>query len=120
MVSQIIQKEFRDNDMSFRFGGEEFVVILRSHNLESCRAALDRLRNRIADHHFAKVGQVTISIGATQLTQDTFHITLMNYADQALYYSKNNGRNQVRFFEDIVAAGEAERETISSGQVHFF
>lgn len=120
MVAQIIQAEFRDNDMAFRFGGEEFVVILRSHNIESCRTALERLRNKIADYHFAKAGQVTISIGATQLAHEVFHVTLMNYADQALYYSKNNGRNQVSFFEEMVEAGVAERETITDGAIHVF
>jgi predicted signal transduction protein with EAL and GGDEF domain len=47
-------------------------------------------------------------------------MTLLNYADQALYHSKNNGRNRATFFEDMVADGLAEFETAKSGSVDLF
>lgn len=119
LVAQIIKGCFREDDMIFRFGGEEFVVILRSENRTSCGVALERLREKISKYDFPRVGNVTISIGATELISETFHVTLMDYADQALYHSKDNGRNQTSFFEDLIASGKAKEQEVNEGDVHF-
>lgn len=111
LISQLLKSSLRSNDMIFRFGGEEFVVLLRCTDLDACRRVLDRLRETIAIFDFPRVGQVTVSIGAVQLTNRVFHVTQMDHADQALYYSKRNGRNRTTFFEDMVARGEASTGT---------
>ncbi|MBT7307012.1 MAG: GGDEF domain-containing protein, partial [Gammaproteobacteria bacterium] len=41
-------------------------------------------------------------------------------ADQAFYYSKNNGRNQVTFFDDLVAMNKAKVEPVESGEIDLF
>jgi predicted signal transduction protein with EAL and GGDEF domain len=66
------------------------------------------------------VGQVTISIGATEMIRNTFAGTLLDYADKALYYSKQNGRNRVTFFEDMESQGLATREVAPSENLDFF
>ena len=119
LIAQIIKACFRQDDMIFRFGGEEFVVILRSENRTTCEVALERLREKIANYDFPRVGSVTISIGVTELISDIFHVTLMDYADKALYHSKDSGRNQTTFFEDLVISGKAEEQEINEGGVHF-
>ncbi|MEH6348354.1 MAG: GGDEF domain-containing protein [Bermanella sp.] len=119
LIAQIIKGCFREDDMVFRFGGEEFVVILRSEDRTTCQVALERLREKIANYEFPRVGSVTISIGVTELISDTFHVTLMDYADKALYHSKGSGRNQTTFFEDLVTSGKAKEQEINEGGVHF-
>ena len=119
LISQIIKGCFREDDMIFRFGGEEFIVILRSEDRTTCEVALERLREKIATYDFPRVGNVTISIGVTELISDIFHVTLMDYADKALYHSKDSGRNQTSFFEDLVTTGKAKEQEINEGGVHF-
>lgn len=120
LLARLMKSSFREDDMMFRFGGEEFVLIIRCSEQDSCRHALERFRKTVENHYFPQVGQVTISIGATQMDDETFAGTLLDYADQALYHSKRNGRNQTTFFEDIVATGAARKEEIAPGEISFF
>jgi len=120
LLSQLLMSEFREDDMIFRFGGEEFVVIIRCPDKETCRKILERFRLKVASTRFAQVGQVTISMGVMEMTGDTFTGTLIDYADQALYHSKNNGRNQTTFFEDMVNVGLGHVENVTPGGIDFF
>lgn len=120
LLSQLMKSSFRQDDMIFRFGGEEFVLIVRCPDQASCLVTLDRFRERIARHSFPQVGTVTISLGVTKMARETFLPTLLDYADQALYHSKRNGRNQVTFFEDMVAQGLAKVESIKTDDILFF
>lgn len=120
LVANILKLTFRDDDFIFRFGGEEFVVIIRCPSEDACRGILERLRKSLESHPFPQVGRVTVSIGATRMARDIFAVTLMDYADKALYHSKNNGRNQVTLFEDMVAQGLATIEQIESGSIDLF
>ena len=120
LIAQLLNECFRDDDFVFRFGGEEFVAILRTPDRASCEKMLARLRGTVEEKEFPGVGNITISIGAVQMTPDTFHVTLLDYADQALYKSKDNGRNQVTFFEDMVSQGQAHYENVEAGEVDLF
>ncbi|WP_169333596.1 GGDEF domain-containing protein [Leeia oryzae] len=120
LFSQIMKSTFRSDDMLFRFGGEEFVIVLRCRDQESCREVLERFRQRIEDRNFPQVGVVTVSMGAVKLDPDTFSATLLDYADKALYHSKHNGRNQVTFFEDMLAEGTASRHVVEAGDISLF
>jgi len=120
LLAQKMMSTFREDDMIFRFGGEEFVLILRSPDQAGCRTALDRFRQAIENFEFPQVGQVTISLGACRMSRDIFTATLLDYADRSLYHSKHNGRNQVTFFEDLVAAGLASIQEIEPGEITLF
>jgi predicted signal transduction protein with EAL and GGDEF domain len=63
---------------------------------------------------------ITISIGVCEFQKDVFHVTLMDQADQALYYSKQNGRNRVTFYEEIVEAGLAKDNSVTHGDIDLF
>ena len=63
---------------------------------------------------------MTVSLGAVQFSRDVFPVTLLNYADQALYASKSGGRNQVTFFEDMMSEGSAKLEEVKAGGVELF
>ncbi len=99
--SQIMEKSFRYNDFLFRFGGEEFVVILNLVEMASARNVFDRFRETIAQFNFPTVGRVTVSIGVTHIDSHALPASLLDHADKALYHAKGQGRNQVVFYEDM-------------------
>lgn len=98
-LAQLMKTSFRHDDMLFRFGGEEFSILLKGVNLEQAARTLERFRTRVCDHRFPQVGQVTISLGLTFMTPGKFPSALLGNADKALYYSKEHGRNQLNCFE---------------------
>jgi len=104
IVAQLMLRNFRKNDLVYRFGGEEFVVIVASDDLRGAIESFERLRKTIEEHPFPQVGQVTISIGITELRDAAMPVQLLGHADQALYYAKEHGRNQVCFYEDLVSS----------------
>ncbi|MBL7004016.1 MAG: GGDEF domain-containing protein [Gammaproteobacteria bacterium] len=120
IFSNILKQSFRETDMLFRFGGEEFVAILNNRDKEAAYQALERLRTTVEDSEFPGVGHITISIGAVKMTNDIFHVTLLEYADQALYFGKSNGRNQLNFFEDLLDQGHVQLESIDTGDIELF
>lgn len=106
LVSQLMKKCFRGTDQLFRFGGEEFVIVLDHATTEGVEIAFDRLRQTIATFEFPQVGRVTISLGYSQICPTDSPSTCVERADAALYYAKHHGRNNIRSFETLVAAGE--------------
>ena len=120
LLTQTMKTYFRSEDMIFRFGGEEFVFILNNLNQVDCRKILERFRKVIENQYFPQVGQVTVSLGACRLSRESYSVTLIDYADKALYHSKKNGKNQLTFFEDLVALGLEKFENIQTGDIVLF
>ncbi|MFA5984673.1 MAG: GGDEF domain-containing protein [Methylococcaceae bacterium] len=100
---QLMENSFRYIDFIFRFGGEEFVVILNQVTKNDARKILNRFRADVEQYNFPLVGQVTVSIGATQIQSHDIVVPslLLDNADKALYSAKDHGRNQVILFEDM-------------------
>lgn len=100
-VAYLILENFRKTDMVFRYGGEEFVVIMTETSLENSLIPLERLRKTIENNNFIFKGEkikVTISIGTeTNHTESTEEF--LNNADKALYQAKQSGRNQTVLFK---------------------
>ena len=97
----------RRTDMLFRFGGEEFVVLLPGVNATGAAQAAERLRNIIEKHVFSsRQGQVpvTISLGTASLTAEDTLKSFFDRADKAMYTAKNAGRNQVACSKEVPAA----------------
>jgi len=120
LLANIMKESFRENDLIFRFGGEEFVVILRAPDQEACSNALERFREKVQDTDIPRVGNITVSLGYVKMLKSIFHMTLLSYADQALYFSKDNGRNRATFFDDIVETGDAQLESLDIGDIDLF
>lgn len=100
-VAYLILENFRKTDMVFRYGGEEFVVIMTETSLENSLIPLERLRKTIENNNFIYKGKkitVTISIGVETNQTDTTD-EFLNNADKALYQAKQNGRNQTVLFK---------------------
>ena len=100
-VAYLILENFRKTDMVFRYGGEEFVVLMTETSLENSLIPLERLRKTIENNNFIFKDEkikVTISIGAeTNHTESTEEF--LNNADKALYQAKQSGRNQTVLFK---------------------
>ena len=100
----------RQSDVLARFGGEEFAVLLVQTDQDLATEIAERIRYQI-DSHKISLGNstdlsVTISIGCTTLDSHDGNLTtadasqkLLMRADEALYRSKQQGRNQVNFFK---------------------
>jgi diguanylate cyclase (GGDEF)-like protein len=105
LIANLLQSSFRAQDRVFRFGGEEFVVLLRSTTLENARKIIDRFRADVEAHAFPQVGRVTVSVGFTSIRAADSPVVTLGHADQALYFAKANGRNRACYYEELVAAG---------------
>ena len=97
-VAQSVKNTVRASDIVFRFGGEEFVVILSNTAVGGAMLLAERIRQAVEslliyEEQFRV--SVTISLGVTQLqTGDSVKELFVN-ADKAMYQAKHNGRNQV-------------------------
>jgi diguanylate cyclase (GGDEF)-like protein len=98
-VAEVIRRHARDADVAGRYGGEEFAVLLPDTDKEGARVFSERLRQAIEAEVVEHEGQrirCTISLGVADLSQPLEgYESLIERADQALYDSKENGRNQV-------------------------
>jgi diguanylate cyclase (GGDEF)-like protein len=108
LLAQMMRAQFRPVDRLYRFGGEEFVVLLSRTPADAARTPLERLRSAVESRVFSRVGRVTISIGYTQIQLLDDAAGAFGRADAALYHAKQNGRNQVQFWESLVEAGLLE------------
>lgn len=106
LLAHIMRKVFRHGDRLFRFGGEEFVILLEPAAFDDARAVFERFRKAVEDHEFPQVGQVTISLGFTRIRSQDVPATIIGQADEALYYAKHHGRNQAHSYEKLVEAGQ--------------
>ena len=100
-VANIIRNSIRDYDILCRYGGEEFILLLRGAILLADTEKLcGRIRRQIQDRNFEYGGvsiKLTISIGAC-FQDDTNELTIediISKADKALYESKKHGRNRI-------------------------
>jgi len=119
LISQKMKECFRSTDLLFRFGGEEFVVIIEPISADKVNTVLNNFRKTLADHQFPQVGQVTISIGYAMIQENDYPPTILNFADQALYYAKEHGRNCVYNYEALVVDGEIQDQK-KSGAIDLF
>lgn len=101
LISQLMRRSFHGADQLFRFGGEEFIVILEHASEAGALLALERLRTAIAKYQFPQVGSVTVSIGYTRINSQDIPTLCLARADAALYYAKEHGRNNVRNSEEL-------------------
>lgn len=111
LFSRLMTKSFRHYDLLFRYGGEEFVVVLNNTDLETALTILERFRITIENYNFPQIGRKTISIGVTEISNQTMLSNVIDRADKALYYAKKNGRNQVCCYEKLVGAGLISNKT---------
>ncbi|WP_347329580.1 GGDEF domain-containing protein [Marinimicrobium locisalis] len=96
-VAQLISDTLRDSDLVYRYGGEEFVVLLSNTGPEGAAVIAERLRHTVAQVFARTERPVTVSMGISTRRQEgevSLH-SLFDRADHALYRAKARGRNRV-------------------------
>ena len=94
ILTDIIKKLSRKDDVVARIGGEEFVLILPNEDSESAFKIAERLRTTVASTNMDVIGFITISVGIATWPEHSNDIDqVYKYADKALYYAKEHGRN---------------------------
>ena len=94
-IASRLRRSLRGNDMVARWGGEEFIVLLRDCALSDARRLAEDIRAAIAEVPFGALGSLTVSIGAAEIRANEDLTSWLGRADQALYRAKRAGRNEV-------------------------
>jgi diguanylate cyclase (GGDEF)-like protein len=94
-----VRAQLREGDLIGRWGGEEFLVMLRDTDLDAAMLVAEKIRKCVettetvyAEQHF----RLTTSLGVALLRDGDTQDSLINRADRALYAAKQDGRNRVR------------------------
>ncbi len=104
-LAKLLEGQIRRNDRLFRYGGEEFVILVQGASEDSLDVMARKLRGNVEDRLRGPNGMpVTVSIGGALLRDDESTETWFARADAALYACKNAGRNQVLIDPEPLAA----------------
>lgn len=91
----VVNLNIRKSDIFARWGGEEFLILCSNTDQEQAIALANKLRQEIEAKDFTVAGRVTSSFGVAQLMREETKEMLLKHVDDALYYSKEHGRNRV-------------------------
>jgi len=97
-VVTFIRSQLRENDIFGRYGGDEFIVFfpnIMQHDVENIALRMQE-KLRICQ---TSVPPITLSIGICHFCMYSSLYQMIEYADKALYVAKNNGRNQIAFYQ---------------------
>ena len=98
-LGNILRAQVRTCDYAFRYGGDEFIILLGSSNAENSKRVAERIRKAVEEHSFEIEGhsmKLTISIGLAAYPEHAQTAQgLIQLADQAMYYGKRKSRNVV-------------------------
>lgn len=119
LVARLLRHGFRFHDRLYRFGGEEFVVLMRCHDAASALAVFERFRKSMESFAFPQVGRITVSIGISRLIASDTPAMALDRADQAVYAVKSAGRNRVIDHAELVRQGLAS-SAIKTGDIELF
>lgn len=103
-LAAILKFEMRRHDRVFRFGGEEFVVLLDVDTRDDLWAASERLREAVRNGLRGPGGRITISLGGAMAGEEERWQEWFSLADEALYRAKNNGRDSSVVIGGVAAA----------------
>lgn len=93
---ELMHNNTRDGDFVARYGGEEFTILLPKTDSKTAAERAEQIRQIVQDTVIEEIGHITISLGvATYCQSDQRAEIILDRSDEALYQSKENGRNQV-------------------------
>jgi diguanylate cyclase (GGDEF)-like protein len=120
LLANMMRASFRSRDRLFRFGGEEFVVLLNPTEAENAVRAFERFRLTVAGFGFPQVGRVTVSTGFARIGPGDTPSAIFDNADEALYWAKGHGRNRVCSYEQLLAGGMLQQRAAPASDVELF
>ena len=94
-IVEIVKNSIRKIDKLVRWGGEEFIIFVPNTDLEGAAFLAEKLRRKIEEADFGKVGKVTVSFGVAGMRKGDTVDDLLKRVDEALYKAKQRGRNRV-------------------------
>ncbi|KAA9015492.1 sensor domain-containing diguanylate cyclase [Niallia endozanthoxylica] len=99
-IASIMEEVSRKEDLCYRYGGEEFAILLKTKEVEDAYALAERLRLRLSSTVSPAGYPITISLGiSTYQKKDPFPEDIIKRADSALYQSKRTGKNKTTIYE---------------------
>ena len=124
-LGTLLRKSVRSEDVTCRYGGEEFTILMPEADTELARARAEEIgaavRNMDVSHRNLSLGKVTISIGvATSGEHGRTPEELLRNADNALYLAKNSGRDRVVVAEVLHPPKTLDEQPASTGTVSRF
>ena len=100
--SHMLRHYYKDkNAVLGRWGGEEFVVVCYDSDSDKANEYAEESRKMVSEEDFKVIGNVTCSVGYTQIKKEDDFTQAFNRMDKALYKAKNDGRNCIRTDKDI-------------------
>jgi diguanylate cyclase (GGDEF)-like protein len=120
LVARLMFDTFRSTELVYRFGGEEFVVMIDNTDEDGACAALERFRLAVEHHRFPQIGQVTVSVGYTRVRAEDIPASAIERADTALYYAKEHGRNCAHCYDALVRSGAITPKFANSTELELF
>ena len=105
LVARIMNNTFRTYDRIYRFGGEQFAVLMHCPDEALVLATFERLRLNMEKFNFPQVGTVTICAGFTRVTPEDSPSTALERTERTVDYAQTHGRNKVLSHAELVRQG---------------
>ncbi|MDD7794463.1 diguanylate cyclase [Clostridium sp. 'White wine YQ'] len=94
-ISRIAEQNIRKSDILFRWGGEEFSILMPCTSIEDAGIVAEKIRQKIEMEHIEEVGVITASFGVSERKQYEPFSVWFKRVDEALFEAKEKGRNQI-------------------------
>jgi len=94
--TSLIESQLNESSMIGRWGGEEFMILCKNTSLKEASIIAENLRKAVELNNFHMIKELTCSFGVASYEKNTIYHDIVRYADQALYDSKDKGRNTIR------------------------
>jgi len=120
LLARLMKSSFRYDDPVFRYGGEEFIVVMKAPALADANLGLERFRQKVESYRFPRAGKITVSIGYVQISGSDVPVVALGRADAALYYAKHNGRNLTCNYNQLIADGKLQKIDVQYGSIELF
>ena len=110
IVGSQLKENLKGKDFPARYGGEEFIILLPNTTLDNACVVADQIREKISKKRLKikktgkPIGNITVSIGVSEIRERDTAISVVERADSALYMAKDSGRNNVKSEKDLELA----------------
>ncbi len=96
--ANLIESNLDENSQIGRWGGEEFMILCNETSLKEGKIIAENLRKKVEEYNFPMIKKLTCSFGVASYEDNTIYHDIVRYADQALYESKDKGRNTISVY----------------------